>query len=375
MVKTTGQNHKLKRAVVVSVILHVLVLALIIWGSLYQRAEVSAGGDGVAIDAIMVDPAALAEQYHRQQQQASDLQRAEQLREKRAQQQAEELQQKQAAEQQRLKQLERERLLAQEKAEQEARARAEQQRIAAEQQKATEEAIAKAKQQQQAAEAAAAKAKAEAEKLAAAQALARKKAEEEAKKQAEAKKRAEEAQRAAVEAEKKAAEAAKQRAAAEAERKAAEQAKQRAAAEQAKKAAEAEAAKQSAAVENLFGDLADDSRAPQISSTNTPGSDKPAGQGSAKTVGASGVDVSGYASQIQAAIREKFFDPTLFVGKTCSLHIALDPEGNFKQITAVGGDAVLCQLAISSAKLANIPKPPNQAVYQYFKDAVLEFKP
>ena len=35
----------------------------------------------------------------------------------------------------------------------------------------------------------------------------------------------------------------------------------------------------------------------------------------------------------------------------------------------------LCQAAVAAAKLAKIPKPPSQAVYEVFKNAPLDFKP
>lgn len=40
-----------------------------------------------------------------------------------------------------------------------------------------------------------------------------------------------------------------------------------------------------------------------------------------------------------------------------------------------GGDPALCQAALAAAKLAKIPKPPSQAVYEVFKNAPLDFKP
>ncbi|MEQ4515602.1 MAG: cell envelope integrity protein TolA, partial [Pantoea agglomerans] len=121
MSKATEQNEKLKRAIIISVILHIVLIALLIWSSFNEHIDASsAGGGGSDIDAVMVDPGAVVSQYNRQQNQQSDSQRAEQQRKKQAQQQAEELQQKQAAEQQRLKALEKERLAAQETAKEEA---------------------------------------------------------------------------------------------------------------------------------------------------------------------------------------------------------------------------------------------------------------
>ena len=327
LVKATEQNDKLNRAVIVSVVLHLILIALLIWGSLQENimSAGSGGGDGSVVGAVMVDPNAVVEQYNRQQQQSNDAQRAEKLRQKKAQQQAEELQQKQAAEQQRLKALEKERLAMQEKTAQQAKMLAEQQKAAAE-----------AKEQQKVAEVAAAKAKAEADKLALAQA--------EAQKKAEARKRAEEAKNAA-------------------EQKAAAQAKKKAA-----------AAKQSAEVDDLFDGLSDGKNAPEEGGKQK-GDGKPAGQGNAKAAGASGADINGYMGQIQGAIQSKFYDPGSFTGKTCDLRIKLAPDGLLISVQEVGGDPALCQAAVSAAKLAQMPKPPSDAVYQHFKNFTLGFKP
>ena len=46
-----------------------------------------------------------------------------------------------------------------------------------------------------------------------------------------------------------------------------------------------------------------------------------------------------------------------------------------RRIKPEGGDPALCQAALAAAKLAKIPKPPSQAVYEVFKNAPLDFKP
>lgn len=338
MGKTTAKNNKLNRAIVVSAVLHILLIVILIWGSLHKSAEVRVGGDGAVVDAIMVDPRAIMEQYNRQQQQINDKQRAEKQRQKKAAQQAEELLRKQAEEQQRLKELKQASLAAQDKAAQDAMA-------LSKKQKAAEQAIAKARDEQKAAEQAAAKAKIEADKIAKSQAEAQKRAEAEAQKEA-ARKQLEEAKKVA---------------AAQAEKKAAEEAQRK---------ADAESAKQSADVGNLFDDLANDKNAPSRNDTKA----KDIGQGNV-TSGASGAALSDYMGKMQSAIQSKFYDPNSFIGKTCKLHIELTPDGALKDVTAVGGDPALCQAAVSAAKLANMPKPPNHAVYEYVKDAILEFKP
>ncbi len=50
-------------------------------------------------------------------------------------------------------------------------------------------------------------------------------------------------------------------------------------------------------------------------------------------------------------------------------------DGMLLDIKPEGGDPALCQAALAAAKLAKIPKPPSQAVYEVFKNAPLDFKP
>lgn len=202
-----------------------------------------------------------------------------------------------------------------------------QQKQAAEQQKALAEAKEKKKladvsAAQAKADVSAAQAKAEADKLTLVQA--------EAQQKDKARKRAEEAKNAA-------------------EQKSAVQTKKQAA-----------AAKQSAEVDDLFDSLSDN---------------KPKGQGNAKSRETNTVDINGYIGQIQGAIQSKFYDPVLFTGKTCELRIKLAPDGLMISVQEVGGDPALCQAAVSAAKLAQIPKPPSDGVYQHVKHFTLGFKP
>lgn len=169
-------------------------------------------------------------------------------------------------------------------------------------------------------------------------------AETEAQKKAEAKKRAEEAKNAA-------------------EQKAAAQAKKKAA-----------VAKQSSEVDDLFDGLSDGKNAPEGAGKQK-GDSKPAGQGNAKAAGASGADINSYMGQIKGAIQSKFYDPGSFTGKICDLRIKLAPDGLLISAQEVAGDPALCQAAVSAAKLAQMPKPPSDAVYQYFKNFTLGFKP
>lgn len=46
MSKATEQNDKLKRAIIISVALHIILIALLIWSSFDEHLDASAGGGG-----------------------------------------------------------------------------------------------------------------------------------------------------------------------------------------------------------------------------------------------------------------------------------------------------------------------------------------
>ncbi|MBE8595588.1 cell envelope integrity protein TolA [Xenorhabdus sp. BG5] len=344
MGKTSEQNNRLNRAIIISVILHIILIGFLIWGSWVQKTEMGGGGQsGTVIDAVMVDPNAVVQQYNQQQQQQANAKLAEQQRKKKAEQQAAELRAKQAEEQERLKAAEEERIKALQEAET--------------QKKQSEAAAAKAREEQEQAEEAAAKALAEKERILKEQAEARQKAEAQAKKEAE--------------------EAAKRKAAAEAKAKAEAEAKAKAEAEEKAKAkaeaeakakAKTEAAKQAQTVNDLLGGL----------TSNTPkqGGAAAAGKGGGKKSGLSQQDINSYLGKVQAAIESKFYDSNLYIGRTCDLNIKLAPDGLLIDIKAGAGDPALCRAAITAANLAKkMPPPPSKEVYEYFKNFTLEFKP
>jgi len=85
-------------------------------------------------------------------------------------------------------------------------------------------------------------------------------------------------------------------------------------------------------------------------------------------------NISNYAHKIKRAIEDKFDNPASYRGKTCSLQFSLAPDGSLMSVKAVGGDPDLCQAAIAATKEAHIPAPPNNEVYDVFKQAVLDFQ-
>ncbi|EGT3609128.1 cell envelope integrity protein TolA [Morganella morganii] len=349
MGKLKERKDKLNRSVITSVVLHLLLIALVIWGSFVTKSGLTGGGEGgQVIDAIMVDPNAMVENFNQQQQQQANAKQAQAQREKKAKQQEEELRQKELREQERLKAIEEERLKTEQQVE-------DQKKQAEEQQKQAQEAVKKAKEEQKLAEEAAAKAQAEKEKVIKEQALAKKQADEKAA-----------AQKAAEEEKAKAEKAAQEKAAK------AEAAKEKAAkAEAAKeKAAKAAAKKQASEVDDLLGGLA--SNAPGTES----GGASAAGQGGGKKSGTnSDGDMNGYIAQVRLAIQAKFYNADMYRGKTCTLEINITDKGTLISVNAVGGDDGLCQAALAAAKQARIPAPPSKSVWQQFKNTKLDFKP
>ncbi|HEJ9541126.1 TPA: cell envelope integrity protein TolA [Proteus mirabilis] len=344
--KTKPIRSKLSGSVILSTVLHLLIIALLIWGSLTQKWNLGGGGgsDGQVIDAIMVDPNAVVQEYNQQKAQQANVQKAEQERKVRAQQQEEELRQQQIKEQERLKALEVERLQAKEAAEAQRREAA--------------AAAAKAKEEQKQAEEAAAQAKAERDRILKEQADAKAKAEAEAKKQAElaAKQKAEEAKaKAEAEAKAKAEADAKAKAAAEAKAKAAAEAKAKAAAQQ-----------QSKAVDSLLDGL--------VAQGDKQSGASAAGQGGGNRSGANAAGIDRYTGQVKVAIEQKFFDSDLYKGRKCDLKISIAPDGMLVSAKAVGGDPALCQVALQAAKMATLPKPPKD-IYEQVKSPTIEFKP
>ncbi|WP_334468840.1 cell envelope integrity protein TolA [Arsenophonus sp. PmNCSU2021_1] len=331
MRKTKEQKNKLSRSVVLSIIFHVLLFGFIILGSLDEIIKLGGGGQGgEVVDAIMVDPGVVIEQYNQLQRQQNSAKQADTERKKRLQQQEEELRKQQEKEQKRLKMVEEERIKIAREAEQ--------------QRKQAEEAAQKAKEQQKIAEEAAAKAKAEQERLIKEQAEAKAKAEAQAKKEAEI---------------------ARAKAQAEAKEKAAK-------ALAAKK--KADAAKQAATVDSLLGGLTAQQPTQQM------GGAAAAGQGGNRKSGASSSDVANYAGKIKAAIESKFYDADIYRGKTCELRIKLAPDGMLISIAAksnTANDQPLCDAAIRAAKTATMPKPPSRSIYDAFNEqgSTLVFKP
>ena len=314
-------NSKLSLPIIISIILHGMLIIALGYKFVSDTGENYGSINGNSIDAIMIDPSVMTEQYQRQLQAQAKQQEADQKRQEQLDKQVKELAKKAEAEK-----------AAAEKAaaEKAAAEKAEAERLAAE----------KATTEKAAAE------KAEAERLAAEKATTEKAAAEKA-----------EAERLAAEkaaAEKTAAEKAA------AEKAAAEKAAAEKAAAEKKAKQKAEQAKKDKALNDLLGGL-------------TSGS--PSSGGTASRKGVSNGELDKYKSLVQNAISNKFINPpNAYRGKTCELQIQIAPDGLLLNVISKGGNAELCREALAATKLAVIPKP-NSNLYNEVKTMNIEFQP
>lgn len=337
--------------VIVSVLLHVGLVALLGYNAWQYSISPMAGDvNGSSIDAIMVDPSIMTEQYQRQLQYRLNQQQAEKQRQEQVDQQMRALQEKQLAEQARLKTLEKERLLALEKQKQELEAA----QIASEAKKKAEDEAQKAKeeQEQQQKQALIAKQKAEEEAaLRAQQARVEKERIEQERLKAESEK-----QKAQQEAELARQEAEKQkRLAAEAKAKAEQEAAKQRQKEAEAKAQAAQEAQQQKMLDDILGGL----------TSNVPASQK----------GVSTGELERYKTLVHNAISNKFINPKLYSGQSCVLKIQLASDGLLLNVVSESGDSALCREAISATKLAIFPKPSSNQLYQQVKNLTIDFRP
>lgn len=94
-----------------------------------------------------------------------------------------------------------------------------------------------------------------------------------------------------------------------------------------------------------------------------------------KATPAAGDEVSNYAGQVRTAIQRHFYDANAYAGKKCALRMKFAPDGMLLAVRSESGDPALCRAAIKAITNTRFPKPPSQAVYDAFKNSVLEFRP
>ena len=326
------QNSKLSIPIVISIILHLILIVVLGYQAIQNIDGVNYGREtGNSIDAIMIDPSVMTDQYQRQLKTKESQQQADRKREQQLADQAKELQERQLAEQQHLKDLTKERIKLAEQLKQQ-----EEESIAAEKAAAEKAAAEKAAAEKAAAEKAAAE-KAAAEKAAAEKAAAEKAAAEKAA-----------AEKAAAE------KAAAEKAAAERKAAEAKKAKQR-----------AEQAKKDKAINDLLGGLT-------AGAPNSPSNQNGA---AASRKGSSDDELAKYKALVTNAISNKFINPAnVYSGKSCVLQIQIAPDGLLLNVSSGGGDSALCREAVAATKLATIPKPAS-GLYDEVKNMIVEFQP
>ena len=310
------RNSKLSIPIIISIILHLMLIIMLGYQAIKNIDGINYGKEtGNSIDAIMIDPSVMTDQYQRQLKTKESQQQADKKREQQLVDQAKELQEKQLAEQQHLKDLTKERIKLAEQLKKQ-----EEERIAAEKAAAEKAAAEKAAAEKAAAEKAAAE-KAAAEKAAAEKAAAEKAAAEKAA------------------AEKKAAEI---------------KAKQK-----------AEQAKKDKAINDLLGGL----------TSGAPNSPSDQSGAAASRKGSSDDELAKYKALVTNAISNKFINPAnVYSGKSCVLQIQIAPDGLLLNVTSSGGDEALCREAVAATKLATIPKPAS-GLYDEVKNMTVEFQP
>lgn len=138
------------------------------------------------------------------------------------------------------------------------------------------------------------------------------------------------------------------------------------------KVSHTETAKQINDLDNLLNDLTNAKNASGLSSKYKPGV-VPANKMKHSEV--NNDEINAYKAVISQSISDKFYDSSSYIGRTCDLHIKLAPESMLLSVTAIEGDTALCQAAVSASKLAVIPKPSNQQIYEVFKNITIRFSP
>ncbi|KLV09102.1 TolA [Photobacterium aquae] len=345
-------------AVIISLLLHGLLIAALLWGADFSMDKPKTAGN--TIKAVVVDPALVNQQAKQIRQQREAAKKAEQDRLRRLEQQTQALEKERQAEERRLRELKSEKL----KAEKAAReAEVERKRVAAERAKAAEEKrkadeaakvareqAAKAEAERKLKQEAARKAEAERQRQVAEQRKAEeaKRQAEEAKRKAEAEaKRAEEERQAKIAAKKKAEEEARKAEAArkEAERKAAEAREQQ--------------RQQEAALNDMFAGL------------------------EAETEQRGGVrgqfvddETQRYGAIYTQMIQQNLLIEQSFVGKECVIRMRLSSNGLVLDASEAGGDRNVCRAAKAAVvKVSQFPMPEDPAVVERLRDIRLTVIP
>ncbi|MCE0492814.1 cell envelope integrity protein TolA [Vibrio sp. DNF-1] len=325
--------NQLGKPVIFSLVLHVIAIALLIWGGDFsEQPKVSSGG---MVQAVVIDPSVIRQQAEQIKAQRASAERQEQDRIKKLREQAQRLEANRKVEEERI------RKLREQKAKEEQAARkAQQKRIEQEKQrKAEEKRAAKAEAERKAKEAALKKAE---QKRIAREKAAKKAEQERIAKEKAAQKAAEKARR-----EKEAAEKAEK--ARIAKEKAAKAAAEKARIEKARlKRLEQKRKEQEAAMNNIFQGLESENK--QINTAR--------GQQIAS-------EVEKYGAIYKQLIQQNLRIEDSFKGKSCRINLRLIPAGKGALVGGVSileGDSAVCAATRRAiAQVESFPLPKDDA--------------
>ncbi|PSW07416.1 cell envelope integrity protein TolA [Photobacterium lipolyticum] len=342
------KKNNYSMAVIISLCLHALLLAALLWGTDFSMNKPKIHGN--TIKAVVVDPALVNQQAQKIRQQRNAAKQAEQDRLKRLEQQADSLEKQRKAEEQRLRELKADKLQAEKetrKAEADrkrvAAAKEKEEKQAAEEKRKADEATRVAKQQAAKAEADR-KAKQEATRKAE---LARQKKVEEQRKAEEAARKAEEDRKAKVAAKKKADEEARkaEAAAKEAQRKAAE--------------AKELQRQQEAALNDMFSGLEAENEQ----------------RGGARGQFASD-EADRYGAIFKQQIQQNLLIDESFLGRECVVKMRLSVNGLVLDISDEGGDPNVCRAAKAAVvKVSQFNMPEDPLVIEKLRNIRLTVSP
>lgn len=352
-------------AILVSVILHALLVVALLWGSDFSMLKKPAAGS--TIQAVVIDPAVIEQQAKRIRQQRDEAKNAEQDRLKRLRQQAEELEKNRQQEEARIRKLKADQVKAEKATREAEKKRLEkerEQKQAAEKTRQENERAAKAEKERKEKQAAAKKA--EQDRLAKQKAadIAAEKVREEKERLAKA-----EAVRKAKELEvKKAAEQArleKERAAkAEADRIAKEKAA-KVAAEKARKekerlkALQKEREEKEAALNDIFAGLESETQQNSSAKQRFISDEK-----------------QRFGAIYTQMINRNYLRDDSDIGKECRVKIKLSSSGLLLDVTADGGDPVVCRKAKSAVtKVSSFPMSDDPDIAKELKNISLIVRP
>lgn len=338
-------------AILVSVILHVLLVVALLWGSDFSMQKKPAAGS--TIQAVVIDPAVIEQQAKRIRQQRDEAKNAEQDRLKRLRQQAEELEKNRQQEEARIRKLKADQVKAEKATREAEKKRLEkerEQKQAAEKTRRENERAAKAekerKEKQKAADIAAEKVREEKERLAKAEAV-RKAKELEVKKAAE---------QARLEKER----AAKAEADRIAKEKAAKVAAEKARKEKERlKALQKEREEKEAALNDIFAGLESETQQNSSAKQRFISDEK-----------------QRFGAIYTQMINRNYLRDDSDIGKECRVKIKLSSSGLLLDVTADGGDPVVCRKAKSAVtKVSSFPMSDDPDIAKELKNISLIVRP